>query len=80
MSRRPPTPAELNAACLRFNAGHKIGDTVTVYTGLIGENPKEASLRTEALILGGHTAGVYVAGRHANGFIALTHVAAAVLR
>lgn len=73
------SPAQMQAACDRFNARHKPGDTITVYTGLIGENPKSAQVRWPAEIMGGHTAVVYVTGA-AHGAIALTHTAAEVVR
>lgn len=69
------TPAQMQAACDRFNATYKPGDTITVYTGLIGENPKSAQISYPAEIMGGHTAVVYVEGG-ARGSIALTHTAA----
>jgi hypothetical protein len=69
----------MQAACDRFNARHKPGDTITVYTGLIGENPKPAQVRFPAEIMGGHTPVVYVTGG-ARGSICLTHVAAGVVR
>ncbi len=50
-----PSPAQMQAACDRFNARYKPGDTITVYTGLIGENPKSAQVRFPAEIMGGHS-------------------------
>ena len=75
-SRRPRrlTWGEMQDMCRAFNAEHAVGDTITVYTGLIGVNPKEVQIRYEAQILGGHTPVVYVTGAAA-GCVALTHVA-----
>lgn len=64
---------EMEAACDRFNEKHRPGDTITVYTGLYGENPKRAEVRYPAEVMGGHTAVVYVTGG-AHGSVALTHV------
>jgi hypothetical protein len=72
------TPAQMQAACDRFNARYKPGDTITVYTGLIGESPKSAQVRYPAEILSGHTPIVYVTGTY-HGSVALTHTAAEVV-
>ena len=57
-----------------FNRRHKVGDTITVYSGLIGENPREVQIiEPGASVLSGHTAVVWVTGGH--GCIALSHVA-----
>jgi len=72
---RRQSPAEMQRAVDDFNARHKVGDTITVFTGPIGENPKAAQVRYPAQIMGGHTAVVYVTGE-AHGAIALTHVRA----
>lgn len=71
----PPrlTPAQMQAACDRFNARHPVGDEIVVYSGPIGENPKRVAVRYPAEIMGGHTPVVYVTG--GAGCIALTHVA-----
>lgn len=68
-----PSPRQMKVACDRFNVTHKPGDDITIYTGLVGENPKVATVRSPAEILGGHTAVVYVTGGH-HGCIALSHV------
>jgi hypothetical protein len=70
MNRRQ-SPAEMQAACDAFNAKHAVGDTITVFTGPIGENPREAQVRYPAEIMGGHTAVVYTS---IGGCVALTHV------
>lgn len=75
MSPRRPSPAEMAKAVDAFNAKHAVGDTITVFTGPIGENPKTAQVRYPAEIMGGHTPVVYVTGE-AHGAIALTHVRA----
>lgn len=67
-----PTQAQMLKACHDFNVRHQVGDTITVYTGLIGENPQEVQIRYAAQILSGHTAVVYVTG--GAGCVALTHV------
>lgn len=69
---RRPTQTQMLKACHDFNVRHQVGDTITVYSGPVGENPKEVQIRYEAQILGGHTPVVYVAG--GAGCIALTHV------
>lgn len=66
------SPRQLQAACDAFNAAHKVGDTITVFSVLIGENPKQVQTRSAAQILSGHTAVVYVTG--GSGCIALTHI------
>lgn len=56
-----------------FNAAHKVGDTVRVWTGQREGEPKERTIREPgAVILSGHTPVVYVAG--GGGCVALTHV------
>lgn len=67
------TQGQMQAACDRFNATYRVGDTITVYTGLIGENPRHAHVRYPAEIMGGHTPVVYVSG--GRGCIVLTHTA-----
>lgn len=78
MSPRRPSAAEMQAACDRFNARYKPGDTITVYTGRIGEDPKAAQVRYPAEILSGHTPVVFVTGAY-HGSVALTHTAAKVV-
>jgi hypothetical protein len=68
------SPAQMQKACDQFNAKHTVGDTITVFTGLRGENPQQAQTRSPAQILNGHTAVVYTT---VGGCIALTHVAEA---
>lgn len=72
MTRQRHTPAQMQAACDAFNAKHSVGDTIMVFTGLIGENPKDVQVRYPAEIMGGHTPVVYVTG--GGGCVALTHV------
>lgn len=69
-----PSPAQMKAACDRFNARYAVGDQIVVYTGIVGENPKLARVRYPAEIMGGHTPVVYVTDGH-HGSIALTHTA-----
>lgn len=73
---RPPRQsiAQMQAACDQFNLRYKPGDEITVYTGIVGENPKRAVINHPAQVLYGHTAVVYVRGG-ANGSIALSHTA-----
>lgn len=61
----------MQKACDAFNAKHAVGDTITVFTGVVGENPQLAQVRYPAQILSGHTAVVYTT---IGGCIALTHV------
>lgn len=70
--RKPQSPKQMQAACDRFDASFKVGDEVIVFTGPIGENPRRATLRTGAQVLGGHTPVVYLDG--GMGCVALTHV------
>lgn len=69
---RRQSPAEMARAVDAFNAAHKVGDTITVFTGVIGENPTEVQVRYPAEIMGGHTPMVYITG--GKGSVALTHV------
>jgi len=63
------------AAVEKFNATHDIGTLVRYWTGAKGDGPGEVGeTRTEAQVLGGHTAVVWVEGHPA--CIALTHVEA----
>ncbi|MGW2223890.1 hypothetical protein [Streptomyces formicae] len=66
---------ELNAAhrqAAAFNAGHPVGTPVTAYPGARNEQGLDTTTRSEAWVLGGHTAVVMVDG-YAGG-IALTHI------
>lgn len=74
MMPRRQSPAEMARAVDAFNATHKVGDTITVFTGHFGENPTEVQIRYPAEIMGGHTPMVYITG--GKGSVALTHVLA----
>lgn len=74
MTPRRPSQVEMQNAVDAFNAKHSVGDTITVFTGLIGENPTEVQIRYPAEIMGGHTPMAYITG--GRGSVALTHVAA----
>lgn len=71
--RKPPTPGENARAVARFNARHKVGDTITVAPGAHdGRRVDVQVAEPGAYIMGGHTAVVQVTGGH--GCIALNHV------
>ena len=55
-----------------WNAENPVGTSVRYWTGLREGEGVHANTRTEASVLGGHTAVVWVDGEGA--FIALTHV------
>jgi hypothetical protein len=69
---RRPNPQKMAAACEAFNARYNVGDTITVFSGLVGENPTPVQIRYPAQVLSGHTPVVYVTG--GQGCIALSHV------
>jgi len=64
------------ALCERWNREHQVGTPVRVWPGpRAADAPSEDSTtRSEAWVLGGHTAVVMVRGRA--GAVALSHVAA----
>lgn len=69
---RPPSMSERKRAVENFNARYSIGAAFWAYTGLIGENPIAATLRTRAELLGGHTPVAWLDG--VSGCVALTHL------
>jgi len=56
-----------------FNARHRIGQRVRFWNGVREGNGLEGCTTTEAFVLGGHTAVVFIRPG-ARGCIALTHV------
>lgn len=60
MSRRPPSAAQLQAACDVFNAAHQVGTVVTVL--LDGGEVRETITTSEAQVLSGHTAVIWLDG------------------
>jgi len=60
VSRRPPTAAQLQAACDKFNAAHHVGATVTVQ--LDGGEVRETVTTSEAQVLSGHSAVIWLKG------------------
>jgi hypothetical protein len=60
MSRRPPSPAKLQAACDKFNAAHQVGAAVTVQ--LDGGEERETVTTSEAQVLSGHSAVIWLKG------------------
>jgi hypothetical protein len=60
VSRRPPTAAQLQAACDKFNAAHQVGAAVTVL--LDGGEVRETVTTSEAQVLSGHSAVIWLAG------------------
>lgn len=61
-----------SAAAAAFNAAHRVGTRVAVYPGTRDGRRIETVTRSEAQVLSGHTAVVWVAG--VAGCIALGHV------
>lgn len=60
MSRRPPSAAQLQAACDKFNAAHEVGAAVTVQ--LDGGEVRETFTTSEAQVLSGHSAVIWLDG------------------
>ena len=60
MSRRPPSAAKLQAACDKFNAAHPVGAAVTVL--LDGGEVRETVTTSEAQVLSGHSAVIWLKG------------------
>jgi hypothetical protein len=60
MSRRPNT-AKLQAACDSFNAKHPVGSPVMLRKDFVLE-PVETKTRSEAQVLGGHSAVIWLEG------------------
>jgi hypothetical protein len=71
--RKPPSKAAMLKAVAAWNAKHPIGTKVYYWSGVREGAGREGVTYTEAQILGGHTAGVYL---EKCGFMALSHVAA----
>ena len=71
---RPAFNAVAAGDVKRFNKAHPVGTAVLAWTGVIDPNVKPLGTltRSEAFVLGGHTAVVFVEG--VSGCIALTHV------
>lgn len=61
--KKRPTPAQLQKACEDWNAKYPIGTPVTRYR-LIGplKEPEATKTRSEAWVMGGHSAMVMVEG------------------
>lgn len=72
MTKRPSKKA-MEKAVAEWNTKHPSGTEVVCWPGVRAGQGLEGETTSEAMILGGHTAGVYVAGR---GFMALSHVEA----
>lgn len=68
------TPAQMRRDVARWNTANAPGAKVRFWRGLREGEPREGVTSSEAMLLGGHTAGVYV---EPGGFVALTHVEAA---
>lgn len=66
-----PTKAQMERAISEWNAKHSIGTRVRCWPGARDGDSFVSETVTDARILGGHTAGVYVKVR---GFMALSHV------
>jgi hypothetical protein len=60
MSRRPPSAAQLQAVCDKFNAANKVGATVTVR--LDSGEVRETITTSEAQVLSGHRAVIWLKG------------------
>lgn len=73
MSRRPPTAAQLQAACDKFNAANEVGAAVTVQ--LDGGETRATVTTSEAQVLSGHSAVIWLKG--ISGCYLLDRVAAA---
>lgn len=68
--RRGPTLKTLRRQCDEFNARVKIGDEV-LYEELVGEGGATYRTHTEASILSGHTAVIWLEGK--SGCVAIDH-------
>lgn len=68
-----PTKAQMEKAVSEWNVKHQIGARVRCWPGARDGDSFVSETVTDARILGGHTAGVYVKVR---GFMALSHVEA----
>ena len=72
MSKRP-TPAERRRAVQEWNRSNGAETRVRYWLGLRQGPGQLGTTSTQAQVLGGHTAGVYITGA---GFVGLTHVEA----
>jgi hypothetical protein len=68
-----PTPAQMQRQVDEWNSKHTEKTQVRYWTGTREGEGKLGWTQTQATILGGHTAGVYIGGA---GFVALSHVEA----
>lgn len=69
---RPKTIAQLERQCADWNAAHKPGTPVEYREVLRGAGPVlRTTTRSEAQVLGGHTAVVWITGK--TGAVALDH-------
>lgn len=60
MSHRPPSAAQLQAACDKFNAVHPVGAAVSVQ--LDGGEVRETITTSPAQVLSGHSAVIWLQG------------------
>lgn len=70
-ARKRQTAAQMRRAVDEWNAAHPVGTVVRYWPGARDGKCRPGTTVAEATVLGGHTAGVYVAP---GGFVALTHV------
>ena len=70
MSRRPPTAAQLQAACDKFNSANQVGAAVSVR--LDSGEVRETISTSEAQVLSGHSAVIWLKG--VSGCYLLDHV------
>jgi hypothetical protein len=73
--RNPPSIPQMQLECDKWNDAHPVGSVVNYWPGVMDEStpPRAGKTSTDARVLGGHTAGVYV---EPGGFISLDHVKA----
>lgn len=72
MPRPYLSPRRMRLMCERFNEKHPVGSEAMVFTGVVGEDGKIATVRSKAEILSGHTPVAWFEG--ISGCVALTHV------
>jgi hypothetical protein len=60
VSHRPPSVAQLQAACDKFNGANQVGAAVTVQ--LDGGETRETVTTSEAQVLSGHSAVIWLKG------------------
>ena len=70
-TRRPPTAKALARSVAEWT--HPAGTPVYYRPGTRDGEQRDGVTTTNAMVLGGHTAGVYIAGA---GFVAISHVEA----